>query len=209
MQKISREKHHKPALSSKCFATQRSPGMIGGAWDEHIKHGKAYVRSTVWFTLLIVRCLPHFYNNFKPLANGHIHISVCWTFFLVGKMAAVAHNSRTSYPSVVFFQWSAQDGQNNVETCWPRTGTPSKGQDHPFVVHHIKAKNENPDARNIAICWICWPNRLVNSIWINYNDSLTWIKAIKGDDFPCQNHDSRLRSQWAIEAHRVDKLTGG
>jgi hypothetical protein len=50
---------------------------------------------------------------------------------------------------------------------------------------------------------------LVNSIWINYNDSLTWIKAIKGDDFPCKNHDSRLRSQWAIEAHWVDKLTGG
>ena len=25
--------------------------------------------------------------------------------------------------------------------------------------------------------------------WANYNNSLTWIKAIKGDDFPNPNHD--------------------
>ena len=24
----------------------------------------------------------------------------------------------------------------------------------------------------------------LNNIWANYNNSLTWIKAIKGDDFP-------------------------
>ena len=33
-------------------------------------------------------------------------------------------------------------------------------------------------------------------IWVNYNISLTWNKAIKGDDFPKINHDSRVWSQW-------------
>ena len=32
-------------------------------------------------------------------------------------------------------------------------------------------------------------------VWVNYNNSLTWIKAI-WDDFPEINHDSRARSQW-------------
>ena len=34
---------------------------------------------------------------------------------------------------------------------------------------------------------------LLDFIWVNYNISLTWIKAIKGDDLPYINQDSRVR----------------
>ena len=30
---------------------------------------------------------------------------------------------------------------------------------------------------------------ILDDIWVNYNKSLAWIKAIKGDDFPNPNYD--------------------
>ena len=42
--------------------------------------------------------------------------------------------------------------------------------------------------------WPKFTKDIGSEIWVNYCDSLTWIKvikAIKGDDFPIKNHDSK------------------
>ena len=47
--------------------------------------------------------------------------------------------------------------------------------------------------------WFDWLHHIASIyiyIWVNYNNSLTWIKAIKGDDFPNINHDSSEGEQW-------------
>ena len=48
---------------------------------------------------------------------------------------------------------------------------------------------------------------MIFPIWANYNNSLTWIKAIKGDDFPQSNHDFRgsvaVRSWWNLPSSMI------
>ena len=54
---------------------------------------------------------------------------------------------------------------------------------------------ENGGSFHSFFCNFTRPGQFINvtssawSIWANYNNSLTWIKAIKGDDFPQSNYD--------------------
>ena len=94
-------------------------------------------------------------------------------------------NGKTN-PWVVGFHWSLMiPTRLLVARSWG---------DDPSETTHCPS---NPEVKVWMIDSIdCIILHLYIYIWVNYNNSLTWIKAIKGDDFPNINHDSSEGEQW-------------
>ena len=76
------------------------------------------------------------------------------------------------------------------------TSLQSLKTNHQYMVNGARGLRK-AIMRNQPTQLLIWSsNRMDSSIWVNYNNSLTWIVRPFWDDFPNINHDSRVRSQW-------------